>query len=69
LIDGGYDQLPNYHRRHEAPPGITGLAQIYRPDAIPDEAALKLPYDLEYVDRAHWTLDLRILIRTVNVMG
>ena len=69
LIDGGYDQLPHYHRRHEALPGITGWAQIHRPDAMPDEAELKLPFDLEYVDRANFWLDLRILLRTANVMG
>ncbi len=69
LIDGGYDQLPNYHRRHLALPGITGWAQIHRPDAMPDEAELKLPFDLEYVNRANFWLDLRILLRTANVMG
>jgi len=69
LIYGSYDQLPNYCRRHEALPGITGWAQVHRPDAKPDEADLKLPYDLEYIELANLALDLRILLHTFKVMG
>jgi lipopolysaccharide/colanic/teichoic acid biosynthesis glycosyltransferase len=69
LIEGRYGTLPQYHRRHEALPGITGWAQVHFPDATPDEAERKLPFDLEYVDNASLAMDLRILLRTVNVMG
>jgi lipopolysaccharide/colanic/teichoic acid biosynthesis glycosyltransferase len=69
LIEAHYGSLPHYHRRHEALPGITGWAQVHRPDATPDEAALKLPYDLAYVEEATLGMDLQILVRTVTAMG
>jgi lipopolysaccharide/colanic/teichoic acid biosynthesis glycosyltransferase len=58
--------LPAYARRHEVPPGITGLAQVngrYHTDA-----SYKLGYDLQYL--ANWSplLDLEILLRTVTVL-
>lgn len=54
---------PEQARRHDAKPGITGLAQVYGRNAIGwDE---KLAYDMSYVDRVSLGLDLRILLRTV----
>jgi lipopolysaccharide/colanic/teichoic acid biosynthesis glycosyltransferase len=57
---------PEYHRRHEVKPGITGLAQIKgRADLTYDET---MQYDLEYV-RSHSLLrDLRIVWQTFAVV-
>ena len=66
LTAGFEAELPAYAKRHEVPPGITGLAQVngrYHTDA-----SYKLGYDLQYL--ANWSpvLDLEILLRTVAVL-
>ena len=55
-------------RRHEMPPGITGLAQVRGRNALswPEKFAL----DVQYVDDWSLALDFRILLETVGtVMG
>jgi exopolysaccharide biosynthesis polyprenyl glycosylphosphotransferase len=59
-------ELPAYAKRHEVPPGITGLAQVngrYHTDA-----SYKLGYDLQYLVNWSPVLDLQILARTVLVL-
>lgn len=53
---------PEEARRHEVPPGLTGLAQITGRNATTWED--RLSFDVEYVDHACLALDLRILART-----
>ena len=53
-----------HRRRHEARPGITGLAQVSGRNAITWRQ--KLDLDVEYVDRCSLDLDLRILWRTLR---
>jgi lipopolysaccharide/colanic/teichoic acid biosynthesis glycosyltransferase len=50
-------------RRHEVRPGITGLAQVSGRNALDWEDKLRL--DVEYVDNCSFSLDARILWRTV----
>lgn len=62
-----YERLiPGYARRHEIPPGITGLAQIH--GRYHTDPEYKLSHDLQYL--ANWSpvLDLQILCRTVWVV-
>ncbi len=55
--------LPEYHRRHNVRPGITGLAQVNgRLELTYDET---MTYDLEYVDRHSVWGDIAILLKTV----
>lgn len=59
--------LPRYsakqHRRHEARPGLTGLAQVNGRNSISwDE---KFLYDVEYVDNVSLGLDASIFLRTI----
>ena len=59
--------LPRYnadqHRRHDARPGLTGLAQVNGRNSISwDE---KFRYDVEYVDNISLALDISIFIRTI----
>ncbi len=62
-----FEQLiAGYARRHEIPPGMTGLAQIkgrYHTDP-----AYKLGHDLHYLVNWSPVLDLQILLRTVWVV-
>ena len=61
-------QLPRYHERHTLKPGLTGWAQIHQNySASLEEAAVKLGYDLEYVQQRNWQLDLVILAHTARI--
>ena len=54
---------PEYHRRHEVKPGITGLAQINgRADLSYDET---MQYDIEYVNGHSFTGALKIVWLTL----
>jgi lipopolysaccharide/colanic/teichoic acid biosynthesis glycosyltransferase len=55
---------PVQARRHEARPGITGLAQVRGRNAISWERKFEL--DVEYVDQCSFFLDMEILARTVH---
>jgi lipopolysaccharide/colanic/teichoic acid biosynthesis glycosyltransferase len=54
---------PEEARRHQVKPGITGWAQVNGRNAISWEE--KFRYDVEYVDRISFLLDLKILWLTV----
>lgn len=60
------DTIPGYNRRHETPPGLTGLAQIH--GRYRTNAAYKLGYDLQYLAAWSPVRDLEILLRTVYVV-
>lgn len=54
---------PEQARRHEARPGITGLAQVRGRNALSWERKFEL--DVEYVDHCSFALDAKILALTV----
>ena len=51
-------------RRHEARPGITGLAQVNGRNGLAWED--RFAFDVRYVDACSFALDLRILIQTIS---
>ncbi len=51
-------------RRHEARPGITGLAQVSGRNELPWEERFKL--DVYYVDNISFWLDLKIIFLTIK---
>lgn len=53
-------------RRHEVKPGMTGLAQVSGRNNLSWED--KFDLDVEYVDTQSTILDLKIMVKTVNVM-
>lgn len=59
-------EFPNYARRHEVPPGLTGLAQIH--GRYHTDPEYKLGHDLQYLVNWSPILDLEILARTVWVV-
>lgn len=64
------EKLPEYPRRCEALPGITGLAQVkWHYDTSLETANRKLQYDLYYVRNGRLLLDLKIMATTVRVMA
>ena len=62
-----YEQIiPGYGRRHDIPPGITGLALVkgrYHTDP-----SYKLGHDLQYLVNWSPILDLQILFQTVWIV-
>jgi len=61
-------ELPEYMRRHDVRPGITGLACLRcRYDQNMRDVRRKLAFDLFYIRRMCWWLDIRILWRTARV--
>lgn len=62
-------EIPDYTKRHEVVPGITGWAQIHHPDATPNDNAQKLHYDLEYIQMAGLQKDVLILWKTLVAIG
>lgn len=64
FVDEFSTQIPKYRLKHRVKPGITGLAQIngFRGDtSIPQ----RIQYDLAYIERWTFFLDLTIILRTV----
>jgi lipopolysaccharide/colanic/teichoic acid biosynthesis glycosyltransferase len=57
---------PEYHRRHEVKPGITGLAQVNGRANLTYEETMN--YDLDYVNNHSLGRDLAILARTLPVV-
>lgn len=51
-------------RRHEVRPGLTGLAQVNGRNAI--SWPKRFEFDVEYVDKLSFWLDVKILIQTVG---
>ena len=64
------ESLPDYPKRCQALPGITGLAQVKsRYDCSIETVNRKLLYDLYYVRHGRLLLDLKIMAATVKVMA
>ncbi len=60
--------IPPYTERLKVPPGITGLAQVEREyDSSVDDVRRKVMYDLHYVRNWSRLLDIKILIKTIDV--
>ncbi len=66
LTKGFEKEIAGYTRRHEVPPGLTGLAQIH--GRYHTDAEYKLGYDLQYLVNWSPVLDLEIVARTIWVI-
>ena len=55
---------PAQMRRHEVRPGITGWAQVNGRNAITHTK--KFEYDVWYVDNLSFTLDVKIIFKTIH---
>lgn len=52
-------KIPGFEKRLEVKPGLTGLAQVYNSD---DDPYRKLQYDLEYIKKNNFLLDLKLFL-------
>jgi lipopolysaccharide/colanic/teichoic acid biosynthesis glycosyltransferase len=55
---------PQFVKRQQCRPGITGLAQLHNPDATPENSLEKLPNDLKYIEHASLFMDIIILLKS-----
>ncbi|OGH93204.1 MAG: hypothetical protein A2563_01195 [Candidatus Magasanikbacteria bacterium RIFOXYD1_FULL_40_23] len=63
------EQMPFYSLRHLIKPGLTGWAQVQESYyGTIEENLRKLEYDLYYIKNRNFTLDISILLRTVNTI-
>lgn len=63
------EKLPYYHLRHTVRPGITGWAQVKYPYGSSEQDALeKLQFEFYYLRHQSFTLDSRILGRTLRTV-
>jgi lipopolysaccharide/colanic/teichoic acid biosynthesis glycosyltransferase len=62
------DDIPGYAKRLSIKPGITGLAQCYHKyDETIRDVHRKFRYDILYIKRMCWSLDLKIFLLTLRV--
>ena len=59
---------PFFNLRHMIKPGVSGWAQIHIPKATPEDNLKKLEYDLFYIKRYSWKLDIRVLWETFKIV-
>jgi len=59
-------RIPGYKRRHDIPPGLTGLAQVQ--GDYETDPAYKLGHDLQYIVNWSPILDIQIGLKTVLVV-
>jgi len=63
------EEIPEYEKRLQVKPGITGLAQVWhRYDETLEDVKKKIKYDLLYIKKICLWTDIRILFRTVRVV-
>ncbi|MFW6154597.1 MAG: sugar transferase [Planctomycetota bacterium] len=67
IAEAIYAHLPEFRHRLQVRPGITGLAQVRNGyDTCMDAVKRKLHYDLEYIRRRSWWLEVAILAATLT---
>ena len=69
LVEQFQKEIPFYRARLLVKPGITGWAQInYGYAGNVDETAVKLEYDLYYIEHRNFLMDFSIIMRTVGTV-
>jgi lipopolysaccharide/colanic/teichoic acid biosynthesis glycosyltransferase len=56
------EKIPNFEKRLQVRPGLTGLAQVYN---LEDDPYIKLNYDLEYIKKMSLWLDIKLMFLSV----
>ena len=64
---GRLADVPGYERRHQVRPGLTGIAQVFAARDVPRRR--KFRYDLLYIRRRSFWLDLRLIAMSFWITG
>jgi lipopolysaccharide/colanic/teichoic acid biosynthesis glycosyltransferase len=64
---GRLADVPGYERRHQLRPGLTGIAQIFAARDV--SRRQKFRYDLLYIRRRSFWLDLRLIALSFWITG
>jgi lipopolysaccharide/colanic/teichoic acid biosynthesis glycosyltransferase len=67
FVEAYCHHIPAYDERHRVRPGISGLAQVH--GGYRTHVYVKLRYDLIYVSRQSFWLDLQIVARTLRAIA
>jgi lipopolysaccharide/colanic/teichoic acid biosynthesis glycosyltransferase len=63
------EQIPFYKERLLVKPGLSGWAQInFKYGESVEDAMTKLQYDLFYIKNRSFTLDISIILKTINTV-
>lgn len=62
------EKNPFFNLRHMIKPGVSGWAQIHIPKATPEDNLKKLEYDLYYIKRYRWQMDIKIIWETLKII-
>lgn len=69
FVDKLQEEIPDYQKRLQIRPGITGLAQVsHKYDETIEDVRIKLHYDLEYIEHHHhksWANEFKIMFNTI----
>lgn len=69
LAENFLKSIPNYERRLDVRPGITGLAQVEQGYVDSEEGTIiKCSFDLSYVESLSFVNDCKIILKTISVM-
>ena len=61
--------IPDYEKRLQIKPGITGLAQVMnRYDETIEDVRRKVKFDIFYIEKMCWLIEMRVLALTCVVM-
>lgn len=67
LFESLCQELPDFERRLEVKPGLTGLAQVKNGyDTDSESVRRKLQYDLEYIENMSLRMEFKLLFSTVS---
>ncbi len=70
LVERYVREVPLYNQRHLVRPGLTGWAQVNQSYAESvDDVASKVQYDLFYISKLSFRLDVLVALRTVAVIA
>jgi len=53
------NEIPGYEKRLQVRPGLTGMSQVFN---LEDDSYKKLEYDLEYIEKMNFWLDIKLII-------
>ncbi len=66
FLDQLNKNIPFYNARHSVKPGMTGWAQVLYPyGASMEDSFEKLRYDLYYIEKQSFLMEIEILLRTI----